>query len=624
MKQKYRKKSILLAPVVLAVAATASLVFSLDNANKTKVEQAVIETVVSTTQQTAKSSQPATHAAPQNQQDKQKAVAASQKTATSYKTAQGSLITTSNVERVKTEAAKNNLTIEAITSTESNQSIVRLAQSTDHSGVAAIKDEPFVSSVATNYTYRALYTLTNPDTYYSNQWNITKISAPQAWDISTGSTAATIAVIDTGVLFSQSINGATYSQPDFPASKLWTNNSERGTVTIEGPVPNCTSRGLVLDKQCNNLDDDTNGKVDDWQGWDFMGGFNGATTECPNYSAGVTESAYIYEDNDAQPYSCDSPTYPSALNKTHFNGTCEFGVSACYIGHGTMVASAAASATNNGQLVAGVDHNAKVMNLRVLDGYGYTTTDRVAAAVRYASRNGAHVINMSLAVSDCSTGFVDSVLESAMAEAKAKGVVIVAASGNESISSVCYPASSPHAIAVGASDQNDNRASFSNYGPQLDVVAPGVGIPVANAPSNAINSLYYPTANGTSLATPHVAGLAGLIKAVRPNASADEVRRLIAERADAVPAMGGSVFTREFGYGRINTYTTLRVALGIERPVYQLTNPSTGCRLLTSNVGERDIANAKRGYRYQGIHMWQTRVTNSQTHEAHATTSTCN
>lgn len=516
----------------------------------------------------------------------------------------GTVVKTSNSKAVMAYAKENNLTVEKVTPLPGGHVLMAIAEPKQHPKVLALEQSDLDAEISTNYTYRALYTPTNPDTHYASQWNLDKIQAPAAWDFTTGSSSSVIAIIDTGVLFSQTVNGTTYTQPDFPESRRWKNPAENGSTLAQGAAPNCTSRGLSLDKSCNNLDDDNNGKVDDWQGWDFMGGFNGSGAQCPNHNPAFTADSYFAEDNDPQPYSCDSPTDPSALNKDHYNGTCEFGVSSCYLGHGTMVGSVAAATSNNGQLIAGIDHAAQVMNLRVLDGYGYTTTDLVAASVAYAGAQGADVINMSLAVSDCSGSFVDPVLEDAMRTAKASGSVIVAASGNENIASVCYPASSPHAIAVGSTDSNDQRSSFSNYGHGLDVVAPGSGIPVANAPSASINSTYHASANGTSLATPHVAGLAGLIKAMKPSASVDEITDLIKDRADIVPSMQGKSFSVHLGYGRINTYNSIRVAQGTSRPIYRLYNATRNCAIYTSSANQKRYIE-KIDYLYQAIDRWE-------------------
>lgn len=462
------------------------------------------------------------------------------------------IVRTSNLAALKDYARSHGLTINRITTIPSQtEALVDIAEASTHSAIRALSKKLPDTKVSTNHVYQAAFTPN--DTNYPEQWNLPKISAPAAWDLYKGSAETTIAVIDTGTLFDQSWGSHAYSQPDFPTDRRWENVGEIGSTAQEGPAPNCTSRGLALDKACNNLDDDGNGKIDDRQGWDFMGGHKG-NANCPNYTGTGAATDYVLEDNDPQPYSCDSPTHPTALNKTHFNGTCQTFESACYVGHGTIVGSTATAATNNSSLIAGVNHQAKLMNLRVIDGYGFTTTSLVTAAVRYATAMNADVINLSLSVTNCTSNTIDETLDAALRDAKNAGIVIAAASGNGGSNIVCYPASSSHAIAVGASDRNDQKASFSSYGSTLDIVAPGVGIPAANAPSDSNNSLYHSGASGTSLATPHVAGAAGLLKGLKPTATADEIIRLITEGADEVPAMHGHTRTDEYGHGRLNLY----------------------------------------------------------------------
>lgn len=414
-----------------------------------------------------------------------------------------------------------------------------------------VLDEPFVSprvlalgldtadtTSQPNYTYRSALTPNDPK--YPDQWNLPKISAPKAWDTTTGSTNTTIAVIDTGVLSDQSWGDGTHdeSHVDLPASKMWQNSGE----TLDG------------------TDTDNNGFVDDLNGWDFMGGFVG-NTDCPNFDAGETSDTFISEDNDPQPYSCDNPNDPTLLNKLHWEGDCGYNIDdggACFIGHGTIVGSVAAAATDNSEFIAGIDWNAQLMNLRVLDGYGVGNTAEIVEAIDYATDNGADAINMSLAVDDCSGSFSDPAFETALKNARDNNIVAAAASGNGGLSTVCYPASSDHTIAVGATDQNDNRQSYSNAGPTLDVVAPA-GVPAATAPSDSnSNTKYHGTVHGTSLSTPHVAGLAGLVKASVSDITANEAIAAVREGANRVKGMDDSNRTDEYGHGRINGDRSLR------------------------------------------------------------------
>lgn len=512
----------------------------------------------------------------------------------------GSIVVTENINKIQNFANNNGLKIKSI-------------HGIDSSNIIAIEEEPSDKRVQSmsiltgnkvkpNYVYKSLFTPN--DANYSAQWNMAKISAPYAWEIERGDSNITIAIIDTGVLFEQTINGTTYSQPDFPNTRLWNNAGEIGTTESSDPC----WMGAPEDKSTNGCDDDENGFIDDWQGWDFMGGYRGNDEGCPNHNDATTYQSgsdpdYLTQDNDPNPYSCDSPTSQSTLNKDHYDGTCMAFSSACYVGHGTMVASVAAAETDNNELVAGIDHNAKIMNVRTLDGYGFSTTARVAAAIEYAAENGADVINMSLGSNCNNNSFIDSVTEAAITVAKNAGVVMVAASGNNGYgNSICYPASSSEVIAVGATNSSDNLQSYSNYSNKLEVVAPA-GVPVANAPSNFINNNYYSNAHGTSLSTPHVAGLASIIKSTDSGLTRDQIRKAIRNRADIVSSMNSNTKTNQYGYGRINMRTTIFV-LNERPPVYRLYNENNKRHFYTAGLLERNKVLGRDDYRFSGISFW--------------------
>ncbi len=483
-----------------------------------------------------------------------------------------SIIRTSNLEQTRTVAKSYGLKEVNVSTLPKGEAFLTVNAPISHLGLQMsawdMRHDPSFK-VSPNHDYRLLLEPNDPNYQNGDQWNLNKINAPAAWDITTGSEDVVIAVIDTGVLSSQSWTGSDVGdcppeepceQPDFPAEKMWVNPNE------------------VLD----GTDTSGNGFIDDVNGWDFMGGWRGDSAICPNHNDSAVyehpeNSNFLRQDNDPQPYSCDNPNNPSLLNMNHYEGACpqsgedifRLDRGACYIGHGTIVASVSASATNNLELVAGIDWNAKIMNIRVLDGYGWGDSARVAAGIEYAADMGADVINLSLAVFDAfgSCTSIDSTVESALQKAANAGVVVVAASGNGGGEGVCYPARSEHAMAVGASNSSDQRASFSTYGSHLDVLAPGVGIPAANAPakSNGFNN-YHSGANGTSLATPHVAGLAALIKSVSAGYSVDQITKLITDGARKVSGMGGANFHKEYGYGRIDANRTVALS--------SLTHPS--------------------------------------------------
>ncbi len=251
-------------------------------------------------------------------------------------------------------------------------------------------------------------------------------------------------------------SGVDYAHPDL-AGQLWQNRAE-----LEGK---------------SGVDDDGNGYVDDVIGWDF--------TDAPGLPG---QGDYLQRDADPSDES----------------------------GHGTHVAGIIAAAVDNETGISGVAGNARVMALRAgfnLPGGGYLEDDDLAAAILYAVDNGARVINMSWG--DPSGA---PVLRDAIRYAESADVVLVAAAGNEGEDAVFYPARFSQTIAVGATASEGQVLAFSNYGPSIDVVAPG----------QAILSLFpggtYGPRSGTSMAAPHVAGLAALLLGRQPAWTAERVR----------------------------------------------------------------------------------------------------
>jgi serine protease len=181
-------------------------------------------------------------------------------------------------------------------------------------------------------------------------------------------------------------------------------------------------------------------------------------------------------------------------------------------GHGTHVAGTVAQSTNNNYGVAGVAYEAKIMPLKVLASSGGGTITDIAESIRFAADNKADVINMSLG-----GGGESQIMKDAIEYAHSKGVVVVAAAGNENNDSASYPARYARVISVAATDAQNEKAEFSNYGAGVDIAAPGGGHgskiwqetidPETNTP--VISGF-----QGTSMAAPHVAGVAALIKSV--------------------------------------------------------------------------------------------------------------
>lgn len=234
-------------------------------------------------------------------------------------------------------------------------------------------------------------------------------------------------------------------------------------------------------------------------------------------------------------------------------------------GHGTHVAGIAAASTNNGIGVAGLSWGAKIMPVKVLDSYGGGGYEDVANGIIYAANNGANIINLSLGGSAYSW-----TLKQAVKYAHDLGCVIVAATGNNN-SSVSYPARYPEVSAVAATDSYDQRTSFSNYGPEVDVAAPGV----------SIGSTYwregstYEWLNGTSQASPHVAGLAALIWSVNSDLNNTQVESIIKQTADDLGAAGRDPY---YGFGRINARRALEAttpSLAVSPSMGFLADPAT-------------------------------------------------
>lgn len=225
----------------------------------------------------------------------------------------------------------------------------------------------------------------------------------------------------------------------------------------------------------NGLDDDSNGFIDDIHGWDFV------------------DSDNVTNDLDS---------------------------------HGTHVAGTIA-AENNGTGATGVAYNAQIMPVRVLDADGNGRYSDVAAGIRYAADSGADIINLSLG-----GGSTNSQVVAAIEYAVQRGALVVIAAGNEGDDQPSFPANitSPGVLAVGAVNNNQKMASFSNLAgssPVNYVVAPGVGI-YSTTPNNN-----YASFNGTSMAAPHIAGVAALLLSANPNLSPEQLVSVLTNTADS-------------------------------------------------------------------------------------------
>ena len=348
---------------------------------------------------------------------------------------------------------------------------------------------------------------------YPDVWGLQKIQAIEAWNTFDTNHNGVFDAGETkpgeGVIVAVIDTGVDYNHEDL-AANMWTNADE---------IPG------------NGIDDDGNGKIDDMRGWDF-----------------------VYADNNPM------------------DGK----------GHGTHVSGTIAGVINNAVGVAGVAPNAKIMAVKGLDdaGKGYDTT--LADCVYYAVDNGADIICNSWRGEGTS-----QVLTGAFHYAYSQGCVAIAAAGNDyrDVSNF-RPANIDTVIAVAATSYNDQKASFSNWGTKVDVAAPGVEIlslraegtdmyventgyiPLSRCvPAGDSNAKYY-RANGTSMACPHVAGLAALISSLNPTFTSEEIRSVLKMTSD--PTTQGSYY---FGQGRINAFEALNITA--PPPVVKLTTTGT-------------------------------------------------
>ena len=219
--------------------------------------------------------------------------------------------------------------------------------------------------------------------------------------------------------------------------------------------------------------------------------------------------------------------------------------------HGVHVAGIAGAQTNNGIGIAGVAFadNIEIMPVKVLGDNGCSDTGSVAEGIRYAANSGAKVINLSLG----GTGsYASETLTNAVNDAWNAGVLIVAAAGNDGREVKRYPASYENVMSVAATDNKDNRASFSNFNDEIDISAPGVKVLSTLIYTAGVRE--YGLGTGTSMACPHVAGLAGLLFAQDNSRSNADVRAIIEQTADDLGDVG---WDKYFGHGKINVYAAL-------------------------------------------------------------------
>lgn len=356
------------------------------------------------------------------------------------------------------------------------------------------REDATVTRIQRNFVYRPLADnppiqapssspARGPDPRVSSQWGLAKSNAQAAWSIQRGDRNVVVAVIDTGI---------DYNHEDLRSS-LWRNPNE-----IAG----------------NNVDDDNNGYVDDVLGWDFSS-------------------------NDALPY--------DLMSAMRFDGN---------PGHGTHCAGVIGGSGENAIGISGIAPGISIMGLRFISESGQGTTDAAIQAIRYAVANGAKVLSNSWGGEAGDED--DTELQQAIQDAQDAGVLLIFAAGNgrngvgysnDTDPSPAIPASYDHdaIISVAATDVNNALGAFSNFGTRtVDIAAPGVKI-MSSVPNNgyedSITVFGLPIAewSGTSMAAPHVAGVAALIWSEYPHLTAAEVKARILNSATPVAGLATKV-----------------------------------------------------------------------------------
>ena len=294
--------------------------------------------------------------------------------------------------------------------------------------------------------------LTPSDPFFFDQWGLKSIGVPTAWDVTLGDKSVIVAVVDTGVW---------WTQPDIQAN-MWTNSAD-GT-----------------------------------HGYDFV-------------------------DSDTNPMDIDpSGTY-----------------------HGTGVAGVIGAITDNTVEIAGTAQ-VSIMAVRALGSNGQGSSTDTAQAIIWAADHGAKVINLSLGTNE-TPPVEPSEIHLAIDHAWSKGALIVAAAGNAGVGTLDYPARLPEVVSVAAIDESGRRASFSNYGPGLDLSAPGSRIVTLSGGNNQPNNVHY--LQGTSFSAPFVSGIAGLLLSAEPGLTNVQLWNIL--NMTAVQPVG-SGYNTNYGWGVVN------------------------------------------------------------------------
>lgn len=334
---------------------------------------------------------------------------------------------------------------------------------------ALLKDEQILY-VEPSYIYKTSFVPNDPG--YINQSYLNKVMAPQAWDVLKNAANVIIGIVDSG----------SDLQHEDLADNIYLNTTD--------PV--------------NGIDDDGDGYIDNYYGWDFVG--NSAATMLADNNPDVTS---------------DSTE------------------------HGVHVSGIASAVTNNGKGVASIAYNAKLMIIKTGADNNARAIYKGYEGIKYAADHGATIINCSWG----GTGggqFGQEIIDYAIA----KGCLVLAAAGNDATDIPDYPASYKGVFSVASVTAADEKSGFSNYGNTVDISAPGSNI------YNTVNGSRYSVKSGTSMATPMVSSAAALVKAKYPNYNGLQIGEVLRTTADPIDNLNPT-YAGKLGKGRLNVYKAL-------------------------------------------------------------------
>jgi subtilisin family serine protease len=378
--------------------------------------------------------------------------------------------------------------------------VVHAEAGREREAIERLARRPQVEYAEPDYVVRKLDFVPADPLYAANQWDLPKINMVDAWNVTRGSSAVKVAVIDSGIML---------NHPDL---------------------------------------------IGQW-----------------SYAAGQPAVAHVFLSTPLSD-GCIVPGEPSDDD-----------------GHGTHVAGTIAAASTIAGApavgIAGVAPGVRVMPIKALDCEGSGYLSDLAAAVDFAAANGAAFINMSLGAR---TRACPSYMQNAVNNAAGNGVLVIAAAGNDGDTTINYPAGCAGVVGVGATNSSDNVATFSNRNTTVKISAPGVGI------ASTWKDGGYASVSGTSMASPHVAGCAALVKSANPTLNGVAIQMLLQNTAEDLGTAG---YDTSFGAGRLNCGAAVKAALpGSSTPSPTATAPSGPTATPTASPTATPVTAGGRGF----------------------------